>query len=533
MDRRVFLRGLAGAGATVSVGAGLASPLLLGGCGRATATMPSGAKASALAAAQVLLARDVHEVSVAFDPTSSGTPLSRSVLGTTVRWSDYDAALRLPDGGRGAALLAQARKLAPTVLRYPGGAQADLFHWESPGNENVFTGEMQATAMDTQAVLELCESLGAAPLFSANILTGDTAEAQRWIRQTNRARLVSRNTGLPLPRVMRWELGNKPYLRNASRPELDLTPAGYAAKLDAFIPALRAVDPGIRVGVALTTDQRNGIAVTPFPGFTRDVLGALRHDFDFACVRNASLPYASDGTTDETTLYYAAMAGAAAVSDDLAAMRALLAQLRPGRKIPLAITEWAPQFSLGQTTDTLILSPTAGLYAADLVRMLACQADLELADHVSLSGSGLFGAIGPTGAGRAVADALHLAGRALVGARLRVDVRSATIATPALGQVAARAALPLFEALPSRDGNTVRVLMINKDLARKALVTLDLGGATPSSASLAGLRSDDPFARGDVAGLMTPWMADPGVGSTMKISLPSHSVAVLELTMAG
>ena len=523
MDRRFFLRALGGAGGALSLG----SPLWLGGCGGDAAAPPAGRASVERARTQ-----PAQAVAVSFDPSSTGVPIARGLLGSNVQWSDNGDNMLFPDGSPNPLMLAQARGVAPTVLRYPGGSQSDVFHWAAASNQNFFTGAVQETTMDTQALLELCESLGAEPLFTANIVTADPAEAQAWLAQTNVARLVSRNTGALLPKVARWELGNEPYLQTG-KPGLDLTPQAYAAKLEAFIPALRAVDPTVRLGVPLTSDQRNGVWVTPYQGFTREVLGGLTQDFDFACVHDAYMPYATDGTTDTTALYYAAMAGSHAVAADLAAMRALLAELRPGRTIPLAITEWAPMFSLGAATDGLILSPTAGLYAADLVRMLATQDGLELANHWSLSGNWLFGAISQTGFDRAVADALHLAGGALAGERLAVDVRAPTIATPSLGQVGALAAMPLFEALPTRDGDTVRVLMINKDLARKAQVTLDLAGRRPLAATLRGLGCADAFAQADVAGLMTPWNALPAVASTMKISLPAHSMAVLELTMAG
>jgi alpha-N-arabinofuranosidase len=524
MDRRLFMRALGGAGGALSLG----SPMLLGACGGgAVASGPSGR-----ASVEGVRGQPVQAVTVSFDPSSTGVPIARDLLGSNVQWSDNGDNMLFPDGTSNPLMLAQARGVAPTVLRYPGGSQSDVFHWADASNQNFFTGAIQPTTMDTQALLELCESLGADPLFTANIVSGDPAEAQAWLTRTNLVRITSRNTGALCPKVARWELGNEPYLQTG-RPGLDLAPGAYAAKLNAFIPALRAVDPTVRLGVPLTTDQRNGVWVTPYQGFTREVLGQVDQDFDFACVHNAYMPYATDGTTDTTALYYAAMAGSQAVAADLAAMRALLAELRPGRTIPLAITEWAPMFSLGGATDALILSPTAGLFAADLVRMLALQDGLEMANHWSLSGNWLFGAISQTGLARAVADALHLAGSALAGSRLAVDVRAPTIATPSLGQVGALAAMPLFEALPTRDGNTVRVLMINKDLARKAQVALDLGGRRPLAATLRGLGCADAFAQADVAGLMTPWTAAPAAAPTMKFTLPCHSTAVLELTMAG
>ena len=540
MKRRNFVHGLGRIGAGLPLAATGAGALLAacGGGGNpaapgSAATAAAGAAPDSLQAAGSATATNVHLVGIQLDPRASGVPISRAVLGSSVQWSDNGDNMLHPDGTVDPTMLATAATTGASVLRYPGGTQSDVFHWDAAQNQHVFTGAMQPTTMDTQHLLELCETLGADPLFQVNLVTGSVDEAQRWVRATNVQRLTSRNTGRLLPAVSRWELGNEPYLQNASRPDLDLTPAAFAARVNSFAPALRAIDPTLRLGLPLTTDRRNGVWVTPYQGFTRQVLGAVKAPFDFACLHNAYMPYVTDGTTDTHALYCAAMAGAAAVADDLAAMRALLAELRPGQRIPLAITEWAPLFSIGRSTDPLILSPAGALYAADLLRMLAMQPDVECANHWSLSGNWLFGAVSQTGFARAIASALQLTAQALVGERLAAQVTCDVTATPSLGQVTARPALPLIEVLPTRAGNTLRVLMIHKDLSRPARVTLDLGGLVPTGATLSVLRSADPMARTDVAGLMKRTDSAPTQAARMYVSLPPHSIGLLTLTMPG
>ncbi len=555
MDRRTFLHALGRWSRAGTVAAGGAALGLTSGCGGEAApaaaegaagahTAPGGQDADAEAATGATDAAagsdaatrgaNVHEVTLAVDPGAAGVPINPALLGSNVQWCDGGDGLLRPDGSPQPAMQAAAGALGPTVLRYPGGTQADAFHWDAPQNLHVFADVMQPTLMDTRRLLELCEQWGATAMCQVNLVTGTPDEAARWVRQANVDGLVSSRTGRRLPAVPRWELGNEPYLQNARRPDLDLTPAQFASQVNAFIPALKAVDPTVRLGLPLTTDRRNGVWVTPYQGFTAGVLAAVDQPFDFACVHDAYMPYVTDGMSDPRTLYYGAMAGALAVQDDLAAMRALLAAARPGRTIPLALTEWAPLFSMdGAPTDALLLSPAGALYAVDLLRMLATQPDIECANHWSLTGNWWFGAVSQSATNRAVADAVALARPALAGSRLPASVRCDTLATPALGQMAARDAMPLLECLVSRSGATVRVLLVHKDLDRRAQVALDLGGVAPLAATLTALRSADPFADADTAGLMTRVTSHPAPGATMNFWLAPHSVAVLELTMPG
>jgi len=540
MDRRQWLKRLAGAGAGWASLAGLGTGLVGCGGGAASAGSSAGAGAGASSSGDGQDGGEgskgnAHVVNIAVDPRAGGQALPAGLRGSNVQWTDRGDNLLLADGSVDPLMLAGVQRIAPSVLRYPGGTQSEVFHWDAAENEHVFTGAMQPTVMDTRHLLELCETLGADPLFTVNLCTGSVAEAQAWLQRTNLDRLISRNSGRPLPTVPRWELGNEPYLQNGGRPELDLGPALFAERVNAFAPALRAVDPSVRLGLPLTTDQRNGVWVTPWQGFTRQVLGALTPEAepDFVCLHNAYMPFATDGNTDTSRFYWAAMAGPEAVADDLAAMRALLAELRPGRPLPLAITEWAPIFSIGAATDGLILSPTGALYAVDLLRMLAQQPDLELATHWSLSGNWWFGALSQSGFPRAIADALSLAGPALQGERLAVSVQCDQVATPALGQVSARSALPLCTVLPTRQGNRLRLLIVHKEFTRRAAVTLNLAGQVPLAASLTVLRSADPFSATDVAGAMQSVVTAPTPAAVMNFGLAPHSVAVLELTMAG
>ncbi len=488
-----------------------------------------------------------------FDVTVSagaiGTPVNRRVLGSNVQWVDGGDNLLAADNRFDPAMLMQVKRLAPTVLRYPGGAQTDGYHWQrglgdmaSRGlNDHVNAHTLQPTRFGTREFLELCEATGAAPLISANLVTGTPDEAAQWLTATNVTRLVSSITGQQLPRVVYWELGNEPYLKMDSRPELDLTPAEFARRAGAFIRALRAVDPSVRIGLPLTQDRRNGVPVTPYPGFTTQVLAQLTEPFDYVCVHNAYAPFATDAVGDATRQYWGAMAGARSVQADLAATRAQLDALRPGVPLPLAVTEYSPLFTLGAgANDDWITTPAGALYLADVLRLFAASPNVLLANQWSLSGNWKFGALHQNGYPRPAYEAMRLFGEALRGELLPApQVQVEQVATRSVGLVPAVDALPLVEAMVTREtsraGRTLRVLLIHKDPKRRGAgrVALDASDAAAViSAQLTLLSCTDPLDARDVAGVVTrSEQALPVTGRSIDLVLPPCSIALLTLSL--
>ncbi len=505
---------------------GAASLPWLPGCG-GSVSADGGAPASFSSSSTPVL----HQATLTVNATATGTPVNRRVLGHNVEWVDGGDNLVDANGVFYPAPLAQVRALQPTVLRYPGGLQSDVFHWQRARNEHVFTGAIQPMLMSTRRVLELCEATGAEPLFTVNVVTGTPEEAAAWVRQTNVDRIVSSATGRLLPRVAFWEIGNEPYLQVDFRGDLTLAPAEFTRRANLFIAAMRAVDASVQIGLPLTLDALNGQSVTPYPGFSRSVAGALTERFDFASFHNAYMPLAVGDAPTGAARYAAAMAGAEGVRDSLARARALVDELRPGAAIPLAVTEHAALFSSADTGST---TPLGAMYVADLLRVLAETPGLLLANHWSLSGNGRFGAIGGQGGNafnRATADVMALVGATLRGERLAALVECDSVATPSVGLVPARGALPLLSALVCREGRVLRALLIHKDAQRSAQVQVVLGSsALAASISLTTLSTDDVNDTADVPGLWQRAGTAPAGGRQLVAGLPPHSVSLLEMT---
>ena len=142
-----------------------------------------------------------------------------------------------------------------TMLRFPGGSTADNYHWQT---NSMTPGGGYVNPSDTfDAFMGVSRATGAQPLITVNYGSnvtgtggGDPAEAAAWVSYAN----LTRSYG-----VKYWEIGNEVY-GNGSYPngwEADLHsqkgPSAYATNVIAFARAMKAADPTIKVGVALTT----------------------------------------------------------------------------------------------------------------------------------------------------------------------------------------------------------------------------------------------------------------------------------------
>jgi len=179
------------------------------------------------------------------------------------------------------------RRAGVSLLRFPGGSSADDYHWAA----RTFTGGGHPYPADTfDAFMGLARQVGAQPLITVNYGSdaagtggGDPMEAAAWVRYANRVKGYG---------VRYWEIGNEvydngsygPYVAGLSERDLHARkgPAAYARNALAYIDAMKAVDPAIRVGVAVTTPgywpegQR--------PDWDGTILPVLCHEIDFVDV---------------------------------------------------------------------------------------------------------------------------------------------------------------------------------------------------------------------------------------------------------
>ena len=97
--------------------------------------------------------------------------------------------------------IAKIQASGVTLLKYPGGNDADAYVWNAPDNN--------PAEMDTDEYLALCRSAGAEPFITINFNAAPQLAAD-WVRYCNRERgynvkywEVEQNSGEPGPTVMR------------------------------------------------------------------------------------------------------------------------------------------------------------------------------------------------------------------------------------------------------------------------------------------------------------------------------------------
>jgi hypothetical protein len=141
-----------------------------------------------------------------------------------------------------------------SLLRYPGGRAADNYHWAS----NTLSDGGYTNPRDTfDAFMSVARRSAAEPLITVNYGSnlagtggGNPFEAAAWVYYAN----VVRGYG-----VRYWEIGNEVFGNGtySNRWETDLHlrkgPAVYASNVLAYAAKMKAADPSIKIGVALTT----------------------------------------------------------------------------------------------------------------------------------------------------------------------------------------------------------------------------------------------------------------------------------------
>lgn len=484
---------------------------------------------------------------ITIDLAAPGTPINPLVLGNNIQWTD-NADMLLLDGSTAfhPIMLDWVLQIRPTAIRFPGGAQGDFYHWqdgmgplaERGQNRNYFTGEMETVTFGTREFLTLCALADAEPLITVNITSGTAEEAAAWVEQVNVTGLTAED-GTPLPRVTYWEIGNEPYLQSEQYPDINLTPEDYARKADAFIRAMRAVDPTIQVGIPLQNDSfGSGIPATQYEDYSRRVLRTLTEPFDWVAVHDAYRPVALWGPYEGDALYWGMMAAARGVAEDFDRTHALLAEFYPDRTFPLAVTEWNAFYTLlNEPYDRTITAQMSQLYLVDALHTFAARDDLLMANHWSLLGNWYFGAVSFFNEPRPSFPVLSVYCDVLVGDLLPVTVESPPFANQAVGWVNAYEDTPLISALAVRDGSVLRISLINKHIDQPQTITIAASGSNPALAvqSARVLTSAD-YMDGAVhfaEPQTTPidWAA-LGVSATafpFEVILPPHAIAVIEL----
>lgn len=140
-------------------------------------------------------------------------------------------------------------KLAPPVVRWPGGCYADTYHWRdgigkpenwpTTYNENFGTYEQDQHQFGTDEFMHFCELIGAEPWLNINLLSGSVQEMKEWMEYCNQKETTSLSNerkvnGHPEPyNVQFWEIGNEAWAGGGF-----MTPQDYVQKYRQYSSAM-------------------------------------------------------------------------------------------------------------------------------------------------------------------------------------------------------------------------------------------------------------------------------------------------------
>ncbi len=147
-------------------------------------------------------------------------------LGTCINGGVCDPASKFADAnGIRTDVRELARKLAPPVLRFPGGTVMCIYHWEDAigpqetrvRRKNLIWGGELDPSFGTAEFVTYCRSIGAEPMICVNMASGTPEEAGNWVEYCNGTgntyyANLRRKHGYPEPfHVKYWCIGNECY----------------------------------------------------------------------------------------------------------------------------------------------------------------------------------------------------------------------------------------------------------------------------------------------------------------------------------
>ena len=162
-------------------------------------------------------------------------------------------------------VLELAKGLHPTILRWPGGTYANIYHWmdavgpmsERKKRKNLIWGGITDGVFGTAEFVTYCRALGAEPMLCVNMASGTAEEAANWVEYCNGEpgtyyadlRVAQ---GYPEPfHVKYWCIGNE----SNAEPDLGAqhVPERYISDAWEFTKHMKLTDPTIKLVFVGTT----------------------------------------------------------------------------------------------------------------------------------------------------------------------------------------------------------------------------------------------------------------------------------------
>lgn len=448
--------------------------------------------------------------------------ISPLLFGDGIEWTQYGENVLAPGatpqdpGTPRPDVISALAGMRFTMMRYPGGTLADLFHWKQAIGDIASRVPQDTLSVDSSTSMlqtevpyfgpdEFASFVGQigspAILLTVNVGTGTAQEAADWVSHWE-------SNGVSVGWV---EIGNEMYVAGPGNSFPKMTPSQYATAFDAYAAAIHAVDPTIKLGVL-------GISDTTFwctPNCTSNpwnqvVLSSIQQKADWMSVHDFYAP-----TTDQISqaIYEATLSFPAfeTTEDQFVEQDIDTWASAQNEGLPLGITEHSSYFTPtpGSTDFNQIITQTqrnqtwaAALFSALSYQVMLRDPRLLLANHINPL-SYLFQApikldvpdlkTYPAGYtpnprvssyGRVFQAYRALAGQGEVPASV---VRSPTISTATVGNVPALKDTPLLDAVAAagQTGPTKGWLfLVNRSLTTDLMVSFVLKNLPAGSKTL-------------------------------------------------
>jgi alpha-N-arabinofuranosidase len=468
--------------------------------------------------------------------------LERCVYGGI--WSEDGARLREDT-------LALIQDLHPPVIRYPGGNFASGYHWEDgigpkearPPRFDHAWQSWESNQVGTDEFLALCVRLGTDPFLVVNDGSGTPEEAARWIAYCNRPASEEQgrrraDNGHPSPYGVRlWGVGNEvwgPWQIGQT------SAAGYAARLNEFTSAMRAVDPSIRI-VAVGDNVLSDAPDDPGRQWNETVLRQAADQIDYLSFHIYQPDQSGwQESYDLEALHYTVCAAPLTIESIITRMAGQVARLAPGRHIRIALDEWnlwlAPPEGAG-SMHQVVYTLRDALYAAGVFNTFHRQCDrLAIANLAQLVN--VLPAI-VTDEKRAYATPIYYPFwmyRHMQRLALNIKMTGPTFDSDALSTIAAQQGVPYLDMTATRDETSCQVTLglVNRHPAQAMRLKLGWRGFSVLKLRKAWLLSGpDPSAANsfDAPEQVCARPADlPETrGDMLQVVLPASSVMVIML----
>ncbi|MHB0858236.1 MAG: alpha-N-arabinofuranosidase [Anaerolineae bacterium] len=450
-------------------------------------------------------------------------------------WVGEDSAIP-NDGGIRLDVVQALRRIAPPVVRWPGGCFADDYHWEDgigprearPTRVNIWWDSLESNAFGTHEFMHFCRLIGAQPYLCGNVGSGSPRELRNWIEYCNYAgptTLAKQRAanGSPEPfQVRYWGVGNENWGCGGN-----MEPDEYATLYRRYATFLRSLGPE----PFLIACGPNGNSLDWTRRFFAS-LGSYRQVHGYA----AHYYCGTAGTDTEYTVeeWYTLLRRAAGVETLILQQRALMDDFDPERRIGLIIDEWGawhpplpgrnPHHLWQQNTmrDALVAALTLDTFNR--------HADKVIMGNIAQMMNVLQAMVLTEGSRMLTTPTYHVYAmyRAHQGGQsVRLDAEAG--AAPGSVQQALGAG-----GSASRKGDTLTLSLVNPLHADALETEVVLRGGSCRSATLTTLAHGDIHAHNtfDEPGIVQPAESAVAVaGESLRMVLPAASVSVLTVQL--